>query len=62
VEFALRVRDPIQKAELRIGEKKKKYRVLSPTEVVKVTLDPSEIAAYRKKGRIEISCHERKSK
>jgi NADPH-dependent 2,4-dienoyl-CoA reductase/sulfur reductase-like enzyme len=60
VEFALRVQEPVQKLELRIGEVKKKFRILSPTEVVKVTLEPSEIQPYREKGWIEVSCCERK--
>jgi NADPH-dependent 2,4-dienoyl-CoA reductase/sulfur reductase-like enzyme len=60
VEFALRVQNPIQNAELRIGEKTKKFRVLSPTEVVTVTIKPSEMKACRESGKIEISCHERK--
>jgi NADPH-dependent 2,4-dienoyl-CoA reductase/sulfur reductase-like enzyme len=60
VEFALRVQEPIQKPELRIGEVRKKFRILSPTEVVKVTLEPSETQPYREKGRIEVSCCERK--
>jgi NADPH-dependent 2,4-dienoyl-CoA reductase/sulfur reductase-like enzyme len=60
VEFALRVQEPVQNLELRIGEVKKKFRILSPTEVVKVTLEPSEIQPYREKGWIEVSCCERK--
>jgi NADPH-dependent 2,4-dienoyl-CoA reductase/sulfur reductase-like enzyme len=60
VEFALRVQNPIQNAELRIGEKTKKFRVLSPTEVVTVTVKPSEMEACRESGKIEVSCHERK--
>jgi NADPH-dependent 2,4-dienoyl-CoA reductase/sulfur reductase-like enzyme len=62
VEFAIRVLSPIQKAELRIGDFTKKYRVLSPTEVVKVTLDPSELEPFLLKGGIEVSCVERKKK
>jgi NADPH-dependent 2,4-dienoyl-CoA reductase/sulfur reductase-like enzyme len=60
VEFALRVQNPIQNAELRIGEKTKKFRVLSPTEVVTVTIKPSEMKACRESGKIEVSCYERK--
>jgi NADPH-dependent 2,4-dienoyl-CoA reductase/sulfur reductase-like enzyme len=60
VEFALRVQNPIQNAELRIGEKTKKFRVLSPTEVVTVTIKPSEMKACRERGKIEVSCYERK--
>ena len=62
VEFAIRVQRPIQKAELRIGEFTKKYRVLSPTEVVKVTLERPELEPFLQKGQIEVSCVERKKK
>jgi NADPH-dependent 2,4-dienoyl-CoA reductase/sulfur reductase-like enzyme len=62
VEFALRVQNPIQNAELRIGEKTKTFRVLSPTEVVKVTLEPPELEPFLQKGQIEVSCVERKKK
>ncbi len=60
VEFAIRVRAPIQNAELKIGEKRKKYRILSPTQVVKITLTPAAIEAYRASGQIEVSCSELK--
>jgi pyruvate/2-oxoglutarate dehydrogenase complex dihydrolipoamide dehydrogenase (E3) component len=60
VEFAMRVRQPVQKAELRIGEFTKKYRVLSPTEVVKITLGRSDFEPFIKKGEIEVSCIQRK--
>jgi len=60
VEFALRVQNPIQNAELRIGEKTKKFRVLSPTEVITVTVKPAEMEASRESGKIEVSCQERK--
>ncbi|MBW1913012.1 MAG: FAD-dependent oxidoreductase [Deltaproteobacteria bacterium] len=59
VEFALRVQRPIQKAELRVGEFRKKFRVLSPVEVVKVTLQPEDIESCRESGKIDISCSER---
>jgi len=60
VDFALRVQRPLQDAEVRIGDKTKKFRVLSPTEVVKVTLKPSEMEPFRESGKIEVSCYERK--
>jgi NADPH-dependent 2,4-dienoyl-CoA reductase/sulfur reductase-like enzyme len=60
VEFAVRVQKPIQNAELIIGNFKKKYRILSPTQVVKVILKPSEVESFRETGLIEVSCFERK--
>jgi NADPH-dependent 2,4-dienoyl-CoA reductase/sulfur reductase-like enzyme len=60
VEFAIRVQQSMQKAELRIGEFRKKYRVLSPAEVVKITLGPSDIEPCMKKGEIDVSCIQRK--
>ena len=60
VEFAVRVRHPIQKAELRVGGFQKKFRVLSPTQVVKVVLAPSDIEPFRETGKIEVTCNERK--
>jgi len=59
-EIALRVQRPIEKAELLIGEYRKKYRVISPTEVVKVTLKPSDLEACRESGQITVSCSERR--
>ena len=60
VEFAIRVRTPIQNAELNVGEVRKKFRVLSPTQVVKITLKPTAIEPCWESGRIEVSCFERK--
>ena len=60
VEFAIGVQNPMEKAELRIGAHTKKYRVLSPREVLKVTLEPSELEPFMEKGPIEVSCAERK--
>jgi NADPH-dependent 2,4-dienoyl-CoA reductase/sulfur reductase-like enzyme len=59
VEISLRVQKSIQNAELKIGEVRKKFRVLSPTEVIKITLQPSDIESYWESGRIEVSCSER---
>jgi NADPH-dependent 2,4-dienoyl-CoA reductase/sulfur reductase-like enzyme len=59
-EFAIRVQNPIQNAELRIGEKTKKFRVLSPTEMITITVNPDEMEASRETREIEISCHEKK--
>jgi len=59
VEFAVRVQRPIEKAELMVGEYRKKYRVMSPTEVIKVTLKPSDLEACWESGQITVSCSER---
>ena len=58
-EIALRVREPIYKAEVRVGEYRKKYRVVSPTEVVKIGLEPSDLEAFREAGEMTVSCHQR---
>ena len=60
VEFALRVHEPIQNAELVIGKKRKKFRVLSPTEVVKLTLQQDDLEPHWKSGQVEVTCIERK--
>ena len=60
VEFAIRIQEPIQNAVLKVGEVRKKYRVLSPTQVVKITLKPSEVESCRESGQIEVSCFEKK--
>ncbi len=59
VEFAFRVQQASENAEIQIGEVRKKFRVVSPTEVIKVTLQPTDIVKFRKTGQIEISCHQR---
>jgi len=58
VEFSLRVQNPMEKAYLKVGNFEKKYKVLSPTEVVKVTLRQSELARFWDKGEILASCSE----
>ena len=60
VEFALRVQEPIQNAELKIGKKRKKFRVLSPTEVIKITLQQEDLEPYWQDGQVEVSCIQRK--
>jgi len=59
VELALRVQQPIEKAELKVGDYRKKYRVVSPTEVLKVTLEQSDLEAFWESGEITVSCSER---
>ncbi len=59
VEIALRVREPMYKAEVRVGDYRKKYRVVSPTEVVKISLEQSDLEAFREAGEITVSCHQR---
>jgi mRNA-degrading endonuclease RelE of RelBE toxin-antitoxin system len=58
-EIALRVREPIYKAEVRVGEYRKRYRVVSPTEVVKIILEQSDLEAFREAGEMTVSCHQR---
>lgn len=60
VELAIRVQRPIEKAELTVGGFKKKYRVISPTEVVKVTLQQSDLEAFWERGEMTVSCSERR--
>ncbi len=60
VEFAVRVQRPIEKAELLVGGYRKKYRVISPTEVIKVTLKPSDLESCWESGQITVSCSERR--
>jgi NADPH-dependent 2,4-dienoyl-CoA reductase/sulfur reductase-like enzyme len=59
-EIALRVQRPIENAELMVGEYRKKYRVLSPTEVVKITLKPSDLETCWECGELTVSCSERR--
>jgi NADPH-dependent 2,4-dienoyl-CoA reductase/sulfur reductase-like enzyme len=60
VEFAVRVQRPIENADLLVGDYRKKYRVMSPTEVVKVTLKPSDLDTCWESGKITVSCSERR--
>jgi hypothetical protein len=60
VEVALRVKKPLENAELTVGHASKKYRVISPTEVIKVTLKSSDLKNYLKDEKIEVSCRERR--
>jgi NADPH-dependent 2,4-dienoyl-CoA reductase/sulfur reductase-like enzyme len=58
VELAVRVTKPLENAELIIGEYRKKYKVLTPTEVVKVRLKPSELGGARETGNLTVACRE----
>jgi thioredoxin reductase len=61
VELLLRVREPMENVELAIGEHfRKKYRVLTPTEIVKAVLKPSDLAEHFESGEIKVSCRSRK--
>jgi len=60
VEFAVRVQRPIENAELMVGDYRKRYRVMSPTEVIKVTLKPSDLDTCWESGQITVSCSERR--
>lgn len=59
-EIALRVQRPIEKAELSLGQYRKKYLVLSPNEVVKITLKPSDLEPYWECGELTVTCSERR--
>ncbi|MBW1999599.1 MAG: FAD-dependent oxidoreductase [Deltaproteobacteria bacterium] len=59
-EVALRVRETIERAEVRVGDFRKKFRVVSPTEVIKVILEPKYLNSFREKGEIKVSCHQRR--
>jgi len=58
-EIALRVQEPMYKAEVRVGDYRKKYRVVSPTEVVKISLESSDLEAFREAGELTVSCYQR---
>lgn len=61
VELLLRVRQPMESVELTIGEHfRKKYRVLTPTEIVKAVLKPSDLAEHFESGEITVSCRSKK--
>ena len=62
VEFALRVKEPLRGAEVKIGDVRRKFRVLSPTEVIRLTLRPSDLAEARKAGTVEVSCSARRDR
>jgi NADPH-dependent 2,4-dienoyl-CoA reductase/sulfur reductase-like enzyme len=59
VEFSIRAQSQVENAYLEIGNFGKKYKVLSPTEVVKVTLEQSDLAEFWDKGEISVSCAEK---
>lgn len=60
VEITLRVDETIEKAELMVGNFRKNYKVVSPTEVVKVTLEPSDLEEFVQCGEITVSCKKRR--
>jgi hypothetical protein len=60
VEFCVRVQRQVEKACLKIGNFEKKFKVVSPTEVIKVTLEQPELAEFWDKGKIAVSCVEKK--
>ena len=59
VELALRVQRPLENVDLFVGNSHKRYRVISHTEVIKVSLTPLELKPYWESGKLEASCHER---
>ena len=63
VELTLRVRQPMENAELVVGNHyKKKYRVITPSEVIKVPLKPSDLNQYFDSGELEVSCNIREKR
>jgi len=60
VEITLRVDETIEKAELKVGNFRKNYKVVSPTEVVKVTLQQSDLEEFSQCGEITVSCSKRR--
>lgn len=61
-ELALRVREPVENAELIVGNYRKRYRVIGPTEVIKVTLKPADLEECWESGQVTVSCRERRRK
>lgn len=63
VELSFRVQQPIEGAELRIGNHfQKKYRALTPNEIVKVFMKSSDLTEYFGPGNLVVSCHRRAKK
>jgi NADPH-dependent 2,4-dienoyl-CoA reductase/sulfur reductase-like enzyme len=62
VDLTVRVRNPLENVELTVGEYRKKYKVVSPTEVMKVRLKPSDLAGSRKSNNVTVACHTLKGK
>ena len=61
VELSLRVKQPVEGAEILVGERfRKKYRVLTPTEIVKVVLKPSDLTECVESGKVTVSCLKKK--
>ncbi len=60
VELALRVQQPVEDAELIVGNYSKKYRVISPTELIKVVAKSSDLETFWESGEITVSCHKRR--
>ncbi len=58
VELSLRVKDPVENAVLKAGEYRKKFRVLTPTEIIKLKLKPSDFGSCHGTGKLEVSCVE----
>jgi hypothetical protein len=59
VEFALRVKKPIEDAILTIGNYTKKYRIVSPTEVIKVVISQSDLEKSWEEGNLNVSVRKR---
>jgi NADPH-dependent 2,4-dienoyl-CoA reductase/sulfur reductase-like enzyme len=62
-ELTLRVSQPMENAELVVGNHyKKKYRVVTPSEVIKIALNPSDLSQYFATGELEVSCNVREKR
>ena len=59
IELVIRVQQPIEGAELIVGNKRKRYKVITHSEVIKVNIKASSLETLRKKGRVKISCFKR---
>ncbi|MFC1861630.1 hypothetical protein ACFLYL_05115, partial [Chloroflexota bacterium] len=59
VELSIRVKHPVENAVLIAGNHRKKYKILVPSEIVKIPLKSSDLGGYFEGGELEISCQER---
>jgi len=60
-ELALRVKQLVENAEIVVGNKRRRYRAISPTEVMKINLSPSDLAQFWESGKISVSCQRRQN-
>jgi NADPH-dependent 2,4-dienoyl-CoA reductase/sulfur reductase-like enzyme len=60
-ELALRVKQLVENAEIVVGNKRRRYRAISPTEVMKINLSPSDLSQFWECGKISVSCLRRQN-